>query len=292
MYRPWWVPFIWVGPAVIAVATFAIVPFVNTVALSMTNAKPLGGPVESVGFNNYTFILTSPEFWQATTNGLLYAVVAVPFLVLLPLILAVLVFKKIPFIGFFRSAFYIPAVASTVVVSLAWQFLLRSDGLVNSVLSQMNLVQEAIPFLSDRWALMFSAIALTVWKGLGYYMVLYIAALGNIDQSLYEAAETDGASALRRFWHVTLPGTRVMMYLVGVLSAIGSLRVFSEIYVLGGPTGGIGGQNQTLPFYIRDVGLSADGNLGIGSAASVFLFVLTLGLILLSQRLNSKAEAQ
>lgn len=290
MYRSWWTPLLWTAPVVISVVVFAFVPFLNTVGLSVTNARPLGGLVSNVGLRNYTQLLSSPEFWNATLNSVLYALVAVPLLVMLPLLLACLVFKKIPFIGLFRSAFYLPAVASTVVVALAWQFLLRSDGPINSVLQNLGAIQQAIPFLSDRWILMFSAIALTVWKGLGFYMVLYIAALGNVDPALHEAAEVDGAGAVRRFWHITLPGVRVMMYLVGVLSAIGSLRVFSEIFILGGPTGGIGGENQTLPFFIREVGLSSDGNLGLGSAASVLLFALTLGLILLSQRISARNE--
>lgn len=290
LYRKWWVPYLWTAPAILGVVYFAIIPFVNTVALSFTDARPLGGVVHDVGVANYVDMFHDAGFWQATGNSILYALVAVPILVILPLLLAVLVLPKIPFIGFFRSVYYIPAVSSTVVVALAWQFLLKEDGPVNSVLLQMHLISGPIPFITNSWALTFSAIALTAWKGLGFYMVLYIAALSNIEGSLYEAARTDGAGSFRQFWHVTLPGTRRMMTLVGVLAAIGSLRVFSEIYILGGSTGGIGGANATLPFYIQDKGLSIGGNLGYGSAVSVFLFVLTLGLIVMSQRLSKTSE--
>ncbi|MFC8302584.1 carbohydrate ABC transporter permease [Specibacter sp. NPDC057265] len=291
LYRRWWVPLLWVAPAVVAVVTFGIYPFLNTILLSFTNAKPMGGAVRFVGWDNYATLLTDSAFWQSTANSLLYLVCVVPLMMLLPLLLAVLVSKQVRGIGFFRSAYYLPAVCSTVVVGLAWQMLLASDGQINTILTQLRVVQEALPFLSDRWLILFSAMVLTLWKGLGYYMVLYMAALANVEPALHEAAQTDGAGALRRFWHITLPGVRVMMYLVGVLSAIGALRVFTEIYVLGGDKGGPGGLSATLPFYIRSVGLDPlAGNLGVGGAASVALFLLTFGFILLSQKLSAKSE--
>lgn len=291
LYRKWWVPLLWVAPATIAVVTFGIYPFINTIILSFTNAKPMGGSVAFVGFDNYINLFTDPAFWQSTGNSLLYLVCVVPLMMILPLLLAVLVSKPLRGIGFFRSAYYLPAVCSTVVVGMAWQMLLASDGQVNTLLTKLHVVQEALPFLSDRWLILFSAMVLTVWKGLGYYMVLYMAALANVEPALHEAAQTDGAGAIRRFWHITIPGVRVMMYLVGVLAAIGSLRVFTEIFILGGAKGGPGGLSATLPFYIRSVGLDPlSGSLGLGGAASVALFLLTFGFILLSQKLSSKSE--
>ncbi|MEY9907304.1 putative chitobiose transport system permease protein [Catenulispora sp. MAP12-49] len=291
LHRRWWIPWLWVTPALAGVTAFGLLPFANTVSLSFTDAKPLGGPVHAVGFANYSTLWHDPDFWTALGNSLLYLAIAVPLLVSLPLLLACLVRPKIPMIGFFRSAYYVPVVASTVVVGLAWQTLLKDDGLVNSTLKKAHLIHQAVPFLSDSTMVLLSAIALTVWKGLGYYMVLYLAALGNVDRSLYEAAELDGASATARFRHVTLPGVRTMTYLVGVLSAIGALRVFAEVYLLGGEDGGPGGQSATLVFYIRSIGLDPlTGNVGLASAASVVLFLLTFGLILASQRFNRRSE--
>lgn len=104
----------------------------------------------------------------------------------------------------------------------------------------------------------------------------------------------DGAGAVRKFFHVTLPGVRLMLNLVAVLVMIGSMKVFSEVFLLTNGTGGIGGDSSTLTMYIRDVGIadSTYGSLGLGSAASVVLFLLTVGLVLLSQRINRKAEEQ
>nr|WP_309484264.1 sugar ABC transporter permease [Streptomyces himalayensis] len=291
LYRSWWLPWLWTLPALVCAAGFGVFPFLNTLVLSFTDAKPLGGAANFVGLSNYTRMLGDDDFWLATRNSLLYAVIVVPLMVLLPLLLAVLVEKKLPGIGFFRSAFYTPVIASSVVVGLSWQWLLKDEGLVNTWLEKAHLIREAIPFLSDPWLILLSAMGLTLWKGLGWYMIFYLAALGNVSQDLHEAAAMDGAGPIRRFWHVTVPGVRQTMLLVGVLTGIGSLRVFTEIYMLGSPTGGPGGQARTLPFYIRDVGLDPlSGNAGYGAAVSVALFVLTLGLTLLAQRLTRGDE--
>jgi multiple sugar transport system permease protein len=228
------------------------------------------------------------DFWLSLRNTALYTVVVVPLLVLLPLLLALLVQKKIAGIGFFRAVFYSPVVASMVVVGLIWSWLLSSDGLVNSVLRGLHVVTEPLPFLTDSTLLLFSAMALTVWKGLGYYMVVYLAALANVPRSLLEAAEVDGAGPVRRFWSVTVPTVRPTMVLVGTLSAIASGKVFAEIYTLSDGSGGPGGQARTLVFTIRETGLGIGGEAGYASAMSVVLFLATLGLSIAVTRLNTR----
>lgn len=255
LYRRWWLPWLWMSPAIIGVTVFGLYPFLNTLLLSFTDAKPLGGAASFVGLDNYTRMLGDADFWLATRNSVLYALIVVPLMVLLPLMLAVLVEKNLPGIGFFRSAFYTPVLASSVVVGLSWQWLLSDQGLVNTWLQKAHIIRSAIPFLSDSWLILLCAMGLTLWKGLGWYMIFYLAALGNVPKELHEAAAVDGAGAIRRFWHVTMPGVRTSMMLVGTLTGIGSLRVFTEIYMLGGATGGPGGADRTLPFYIRDVAL-------------------------------------
>ncbi|GAA3903306.1 sugar ABC transporter permease [Streptomyces lacrimifluminis] len=292
IYRRWWLPWLWMLPAIVGAAAFGVFPFLNTLVLSFTDAKPLGGAAGFVGLDNYTRMLGDSDFWLATRNSVLYAVIVVPLMVILPLFLAVLVEKNLPGIGFFRSAFYTPVLASSVVVGLSWQWLLADQGLVNTWLEKTHIIKGAIPFLSDSWLILLSAMGLTLWKGLGWYMIFYLAALGNVPKELHEAASVDGAGAVRRFWHITVPGVRTSMMLVGTLTGIGSLRVFTEIYMLGGSTGGPGGADRTLPFYIRDVGLDPlSGNAGYGAAVSVALFVLTLGLTLLAQRLTKENES-
>lgn len=289
LYRKPWTPFIWVGPSLLAITMFGIFPFLNTIVVSFTDAKPLGGGGQWIGFENYTRLLSDEAFWQATRNSLTYALFAVPLLVLLPLMLAQLVYKRIPGIGFFRSAFYTPVLASVVAVGLVWRNLLSAQGPINTALERFGLISSPVPFLSDSALILAAAIALTVWKGLGWYMIFYLAALANVPPELYEAAELDGAGPIRRFVSITMPSVRLTMVLIGIMSTIGSLRVFTEIYVLGGTTGGPGGGARTLPFYIRDAALDPiSGNAGYGAAISVALFLLTCAFAIAAQRFGER----
>ncbi|MFJ3789566.1 carbohydrate ABC transporter permease [Kitasatospora sp. NPDC090091] len=287
-HRRWFTPWLLAGPALLWLAVFNLWPAVNTVILSFTSAKPLGGG-RFTGLANYRRILDDDQLADALLNSVVYLLVCLPLLTLLPLLLALLVQRRLPGITFFRTAFYTPVVASAVVVALIWGWALDDRGLVNGVLRQSGLTDSPVSFLTDRWLLLLSAIALTTWKGLGYYMVIYLSALANVGRDLHEAAAVDGASAVRRFWHVTLPGVRPTMVLVSVLISVSALRVFSELYVLSNGTGGPGGRDMSVVMLIQMYSRGFTGHLGYASALSLLLFFLTLGPMLLLTRLNRKA---
>jgi len=285
----WFTPWLFLLPGLAVVLGFNLFPFLNTVVLAFTNAKVLGGG-HFTGADNFVRMVQDPAFWTAVGNSALYIVGVVPPLVILPLLLALLVERKLPGITFFRTAFFTPVIASIVVVGLIWTWLLDSRGLVNDVLRALGVLTTPIPFLTDEWLLLVSAMLVTVWKGLGYYMIIYLAALGTVSKDLHEAAQVDGAGWWRRLWSVTLPALRPTMVLVAVLSAVSAFRVFSEVYLLAGPAGGPGGADTTLVMLIQQVGTGLSGDLGYSSALSVVLFVLTLGLLLLTNRLNRKED--
>lgn len=285
-FRQWWVPYLWLLLPVAAIIAFYIGPFVVTVVTSFTDTLPLQSIGPWVAFDNYAQVWQDPEFWDGFVDVLVYAVIVVPLMVMLPLLLALLVKDRIPGIGVFRSLFFVPSICSLVVVTLAWTSLLQSQGAINNFLMDVGIIHQPLPFLSDRWWLLGSAMVITLWQGLPYYMVLYLSALANLDRTLYEAAEVDGAGAVTRFFVITIPGVRIMMYLVGVLTTIGCLKIFTEVYLLGGTNS----PTMTITMYLRNYSDVTYGNLGIGSAASVFLFLLTLGFILGSSVLNRKAE--
>ncbi|HEY0494438.1 MAG TPA: sugar ABC transporter permease [Kutzneria sp.] len=285
----WFTPWLFLLPGLAVVIGFNLFPFLNTVVLAFTNAKVLGGG-RFTGTDNFVRMVQDPAFWTAVGNSALYIVGVVPPLVILPLLLALLVERKLPGITFFRTAFFTPVIASIVVVGLIWTWLLDSRGLVNDVLRALGVLTTPIPFLTDEWLLLASAMLVTVWKGLGYYMIIYLAALGTVSKDLHEAAQVDGAGWWRRLYSVTLPALRPTMVLVAVLSAVSAFRVFSEVYLLAGPAGGPGGADTTLVMLIQQVGTGLTGDLGYSSALSVVLFALTLGLLLLTNRLNRRED--
>ncbi|WP_406864962.1 sugar ABC transporter permease [Streptomyces sp. HUAS MG47] len=287
-HRRWFTPWLLAGPAVVWLLVFNLWPAVNTVILSFTNAKPLGGG-RFTGLENYERALSDEQLTDALINSIVYLLICLPLLTLLPLLLALLVEKRLPGVTFFRTAFYTPVVASAVVVGLIWGWVLDDRGLINGLLGELGLADRPVSFLTDRWLLLFSAIALTVWKGLGYYMVIYLSALGNVGRELHEAAAVDGASAARRFWHVTLPGVRPAMMLISVLISVSALRVFSELYVLSHGTGGPGGRDMSVVMLIQMYSRGFTGHIGYASALSLLLFLVTIGPMLLLARLNRKA---
>ncbi|MCC9310303.1 sugar ABC transporter permease [Kitasatospora sp. RB6PN24] len=287
-HRPY-TPWLLTAPALLWLAVFSLWPALNTSVLSFTNVHTLSGG-SFIGLRNYSLMWQDPHLRDAILNTLVFMAVCVPLLTILPLLLALLVQRTLPFMGFFRTVFYFPVIASAVVVAMIWQWLLDDRGLVNGLARQAGLIHSALPFLTDRWLLLFSAIALTVWKGLGYYMVLYLSALGNVRRELHEAAAVDGAGAVRRFRSVTVPGVRGTMALVAMLVAVNAMRVFAELYVLGGRTGGIGGQDVSLVMLIQQAASGADGRLGYASALSVLLFLLTVGPLLLLARWNRRED--
>ncbi len=271
----WYTPWLLVAPAVIWVLVFALWPFLNTIVLSFTDARPLRGG-EFVGLENYARMFSDEQFGYALQTSLIYMVVCVPLLTILPLLLALLVEKTIPAITFFRTTFYFPVIASVVVVALIWTWLFDSRGIVNQALETFGWIQVPIPFLVDRWLLLACSILLTVWKGLGYYMVVYLAALGNATKELHEAAAIDGAGSFRRFLSVTIPSVRGAMILIAALVAVSAIRVFTELEVLSNGTGGPGGQAMSIVMLIKTVGSGLTGNVGYASAISVILFLITV----------------
>ncbi|WP_018553749.1 carbohydrate ABC transporter permease [Streptomyces sp. ATexAB-D23] len=281
-------PWLFAAPGLIVVGAFSLFPFFSTLVNSFTDRRTLV-PGSYVGLANFRELLHDEMFWTGLRNNVLYVLGVVPALVILPLLLAMLVQRHIPGITFFRSAFYTPVVASIVVVGLIWVWMLDDRGLINAVLEAVGIGK--VGFLSDQWLLLGSAMTVTVWKGLGYYMIIYLAALANVPKELHEAASVDGAGVVRRFFTVTVPAIRSTMVLVAALSSVSAFKVFSEVYLMAGPSGGPAGEDTTLVMLVQRVGTGLSGRVGYASAISVVIFVVTVGLMLLVLRADRKEDA-
>ncbi len=230
-----------------------------------------------IGLGNYQLLLHNPHFWQVLWNTLLFMLAVVPAMVVIPILLSLIINHQLKGITLFRALIYLPVVVSLVVAGIAWKWLYASDGLINYLLSLLDLPKVGW-LVSPDIALL--AIALmVVWKGVGYYMMMYLASLQNISQELYEAAQVDGANWLEKHWFITLPQLRPAMAMVALISTIGGLKVFTEIYVMtkGGPIG----STETFVYYIYDQAFG-NLNLGIASAAGFLLMLVILVLSLLN----------
>ena len=161
---------------------------------------------------------------------------------------------------------------------------------INSILKGAGIIEEAIPFLTNRWGILFSSMFVTIWLGLGYYMVIYLTALANIDESLYEAAALDGAGPVRQFVSVTMPGVRSTMVLIMMLSTISAFRVFNEGYVLTNGTAGPGGMDMTMSMLIKNEGTGIQARTGYASAISLVVLVIVGTLLIIQQIIQKRGE--
>jgi putative chitobiose transport system permease protein len=239
-----------------------------------------------VGFENFQQLWTDSLFWQTLGNTLLYLVCVVPILVFVPLGLAILVNQKLRGMSWFRAAYYVPVVISMVVAGLAWKWLYAENGLFNQILQWLGW-EQGIPWLtSPDWAI-FSVMAVTVWKGLGYYMVIYLAGLQSIPVELYEAARMDGSDGWRKHWDITVPLMKPYLSLVAVISAIAATKVFEEVYVM--TQGGPRNSSKTVVYYLYE---QAFEGLEIGYACTIglVLFLIILGLSVLRLTLGDRGE--
>ena len=227
-----------------------------------------------VGLENYrTLLFEDRTFWTTVGNIIVFIFINVPLTVILGLVLATALNAKLPGRTFFRTSYYVPYVTASVAVIAVWGYLFLSNGLVNRLLG--GLAPEPSWLINRTWAMIVIALLVT-WKNLGYYVLLYLAALQNVPRQLYEAAEVDGAGTFGKFLHITVPSLRPATLLVVILSTIIGANLFTEPYLL---TNGGGPQNQTLSpiLYMYREGI-VQANAGYGAAIGVTLSLVVLAI--------------
>jgi putative chitobiose transport system permease protein len=279
-------PYLFLLPGCAILGAFIFYPMLEAIWLSFTDYNMVTDP-KFIGIENYQNLFQDDLFWKTLFHTLIYLIIVVPALVILPIFLAVLVNQKIKGIGFFRSAYYVPVVTSMVVVGIAWQWVYKENGILNYVLDLLGIADHPIHWLTSTSIALFAVMAVTVWKGLGYYMVIYLAGLQAIPDNLYEAADIDGANWWQKVTRVTIPMLMPSILVVSVMSSIAAMKVFEEIYVITG--GGPLHSSETLVFFIYQEAFDKL-NMGYASAAGVVLFLITLILSILNIKFMGNKE--
>jgi putative chitobiose transport system permease protein len=276
-------PYFFLAPALIVLALTVFWPALQAFYLSFTRFEyDLTQAPEWIGLANFQKLWRDPVFWKTLTNTLLYLICVVPILALLPLGIAILVNQKLTGIRWFRTAYYTPVVISMVVAGIAWKWLYASNGLLNQGLQWLG-ISEGIPWLTSPDLALFSVMAVTVWKGLGYYMVIYLAGLQGIPADLYEAAAIDGSDGLQKHWDITVPLMRPYLFLVAVISSISATKVFEEVFIMtkGEPVN----SSKTIVYYLYQRAFS-DLEMGYACAIGLILFLIIFGLSILNLKLG------
>ena len=271
--------YLFILPSMIILSVFVFVPLIASFVISITNMNIFMRDVEVVGLKNFTRLFADNRVTNATFNSLYFTLLEVPLQVGLALLLTVCLAKNNRYCKMLRS------------IGIVWSMLLDPNmGLVAYWLKQAGL--ETVAFLKDPKLAMPTVIAVTAWKGFGYTLTLLAAAVLNIPQSLYEAAQMDGAGSFQKFIHITIPGIWPTISFCIVTTTISAMQMFDQAYVMtqGGPLN----KTETVVQYIYDRGFqTAPYDLGYASAISVYLFVIVAVITFVLRKfvLNRKEDA-
>ena len=270
-------PYLFLLPAVLVLVVFFFIPFFQTIGLSFFNYSDSIYNPDYAGIQNYIQILHNPVFYKVMLNTLIYLIVAVPVLAIFPLFLAVLINQKIRAITLYKILIYLPVIVSIVVAAIAFKWLYAQDGILNYFMQVLHL--PAIGWLTDPKYSIYSVIILTIWKGIGYYMMIYLASLMSVPKELYEACDIDGANFWQKHLTVTIPHLMHTIALVSTISSISAMKIFAEIYVMtkGGPLN----STKTIVYYIYEKAFE-NLDLGYASAMAVILLVIVMIFSLLN----------
>lgn len=267
-----YVPYLFLLPAAVILMVFFFVPFFQTIVLSFKDYSTSIYNPSWVGFYNYVKLFNSPVFYKVLGNTFVYLFVAVPILATLPLFLAILISQKIRGITLYKILIYLPVIVSIVVAAIAFKWLYAEQGILNYGLLKLGL--QPIGWLTDTRFSLISVIVVTIWKGIGYYMMIYLAALMSVPKELYEACDIDGANFIKKHLTVTIPHIMPTIALVSTISAISAMKVFAEIYVMtkGGPLN----SSKTIVYYIYE---RAFENLDLGYASAMAVVLLAIVMV-------------
>jgi putative chitobiose transport system permease protein len=264
---------LFLAPALALLAVFAFWPVLFGSVLAFTDFS-LVRTTHWVGLDNFRYIFNNEMFVTGLKNSLVFLLI-VPCVQLGAIALAVLVNNQLPGIRVFRAAYYVPVVTTVSVVGIMWGFMFHEQGALNYILG------TRIGWLQDDTFALAAIMFVTLWRGLGWYMVMYLAALQSVPQEMQEAAILDGASRWQRFWHITVPMLRPTIMVCTILSVLGALKAYQEVDVLtqGGPMN----STFTALYYAYDQGLK-HLKLPRALAASFIVSLICIGIALLCLR--------
>ncbi|AIQ59116.1 carbohydrate ABC transporter permease [Paenibacillus borealis] len=277
-------------PSFLLYTLFVIVPTAGSVYLSFTSWDGISSDVRYIGFANFIEIFQSPRVHNALKNTMIMTVTLVLLENIAAIAMALMVDKVRWFRNLFRSIFYFPTLLSGIVMGFVWAMILNYNfGVFNQILTSVGLGDYIVDWLGNPKYAMLSIILSTVWKGAGYYMIIYLAGLQGIPQELNEAASIDGAGGWQQFRHITFPLLAGSMTVCMVLSMISALKIFDQIAVM--TDGGPGFETETLTYIIYKVGFG-ELRQGFGTALAMVLFLIILIITVIQVKFLQKREVQ
>jgi putative chitobiose transport system permease protein len=280
-------PYLFLAPALVLLGIFVIYPIFAVIYYSFTDYDIIRPPV-FIGLENFQNLFADGTFWLALTHSIVYLLVT-PILIVLSIALAIVVNRQLRGIHIYRALYFVPAVSGSIAIGLSWRWLFERTGFINSMLLSLGWISEPVQWLATPALVLPIAMLLTIWAGFGYYSVIFLAGLQNISEELYDAAMIDGATNVQKHRYVTIPGLRPQIVFVFVISSLAALKVFDEIYVLTGRTGGILDSGTTMVFYLWKQAFELQ-HAGYASAIAIALLAVTLVFSILNVRILERRQ--
>lgn len=278
---------VFLTPAALMIAIMSFYPMVRAFMISLQ--KGTGANMKFTGFSNYQRILADKVFQQSIGNTFLYLIIQVPIMLVLAILLAQLLNNKdLKFRGLFRTCVFLPCATSLVSYALIFRSLFATEGLVNSVLMKLHILDQRYNFLGNSFSAKVVIIIALVWRWTGYNMVFYLAALQNIEYSVYEAAKIDGANGWKTFWGITVPLLKPTIIMTFIMSINGTLQLFDESMNL--TKGGPANTTITMSHYIYNTCFINVPNFGYASAMSFLVFIMVAVLAFINLKVGDTRD--
>lgn len=267
------------------ILVFSYWPIIQAFFLSLQTGK--GNKLTYSGFFNYIKLIKDPAVRTTILNTLIYIAFQLPIMTFLSMLIAVLLNDpRLKFRAFFRTCIFLPCVTSLVACAVLFKNIFGIDGLVNSVLLNLKVIDEGVPWLMDPFWSRVVIIIVLIWRWTGYYMIFYLAALQNVDRRIYEAAQLDGANFRQQFFKITLPTLKPIILLTSVLATNSTLQLFDEVVNL--TKGGPGNATRTISQYIYDISFNYVPQYGYAAAISYVVFLIVALLTILQRKVVYK----
>ena len=275
------------APATIMIAIMSFYPMIRAFILSLQTGA--GANMRFTGISNYTRILSDKVFQQSIVNTFVYLIIQVPIMLILAILLAQLLNNKdLKLKGLFRTCVFLPCATSLVSYALIFRSLFATDGLINSVLVKLNILDTGYNFLGNATSAKIVIILALIWRWTGYNMVFYLAGLQNIEYSVYEAAKIDGANGWKTFWNITVPLLKPTIIMTFIMSINGTLQLFDESVNL--TKGGPANTTITMSHYIYNTCFINVPNFGYAAAMSFLVFIMVAVLSLINLKVGDTRD--
>ncbi|MDO4471412.1 MAG: sugar ABC transporter permease, partial [Bacillota bacterium] len=280
--------YLFLTPAIVVLTIFIGLAVLFVFYLSFHKVNLFTGEYEFVGLKNYIRVFNDDMAKIGLKNTLMFSAVVVPIQTVLALIVAAVLNSKLRGTYFFRTVFFLPTLTSSSALTMIFMFMFSVTGPVNNMLIKMNLLDQGINFLQDPSFALKVIMAMNIWSTIPMYTTMYLASLQDLPNSMYEAANIDGAGPIKRFWYITIPYLKPLTTYVLLTSIIGTLQMFDQAYIFSGGSGGPSNSTLTVSLMVYKYAFGTQNAMGYAATLALILAVIIMIISLLAEKANGE----